>query len=318
MSDLLDPNEVPDSPWSKAVPNLQIAWDSTSFRWAQECPRKYQLSMILSKTSKKFKAPLTFGILMHKALEVAHRAMAEGKEFEEAVSLAVDFSLREGKDLDHPDNLEKERSRFGLVRAVVWYLDHFYRDTTRTMILDNGKPAVELAFRFTLPLDSPDGVPYLWCGHIDRIVMVDDRPAINDYKTTKYSIGENFFKQFSMSNQMTGYILAGQILLHHEKPLREVLIDGIELKVNFNRFLRGATERTPEQLEEWIQHTIAWIKQFERYAEESFWPMNRESCDKYGGCPFREVCSKGPSTREEWLQAEYEDKVWNPLENREP
>jgi hypothetical protein len=42
--------------------------------------------------------------------------------------------------------------------------------------------------------------------------------------------------------------------------------------------------------------------------------MNDTACDKYGGCEFREVCSKSPSVRDKFLKADFkQEEPWNPL-----
>lgn len=37
------------------------------------------------------------------------------------------------------------------------------------------------------------------------------------------------------------------------------------------------------------------------------------NCHVYGGCSFREVCSKSPAVREQWLKQGFEKRVWDPL-----
>jgi len=41
------------------------------------------------------------------------------------------------------------------------------------------------------------------------------------------------------------------------------------------------------------------------------------NCHHYGGCQFREVCSKDPSARKMYLEKDFVQQVWNPLEERE-
>ena len=58
----------------------------------------------------------------------------------------------------------------------------------------------------------------------------------------------------------------------------------------------------------------------EAYAEAGYWPMNDTACDKFGGCRFREVCSKSPDVREMFLKTDFikleEAGRWNPLKSR--
>ncbi|MGI9609761.1 MAG: PD-(D/E)XK nuclease family protein [Acidimicrobiia bacterium] len=282
--------------------------------WLQTCPRKYQLSKIDMWVSKEFQVPLVFGILFHSAMENYHRAKAAGEDHEEATLTTLRYCLTAGQELSQSD--DNTRTKFTLVRSVLWYLDQFKDDPIETVILENGKAAVELSFRVALPITNPDGTEYLWCGHIDRLGYTHEDYLVTDYKTTKGSLGDSFTAKFSPNNQVSGYIFGATSILPRE-PLKKVMIDGVELKVGFNRYLRTFADRKPEQIEEWVEHTMYWIKMAERFVEDDFWPMNLESCDKFGGCVFRGICSKSPSMRPQWLKGSFKQKNWNPLESRE-
>ena len=65
-------------------------------------------------------------------------------------------------------------NRLTLLRSVVWYLDQFEHDSLETVILQDGKPAVELSFRFLTNYQAPTGEPFLLCGHFDRVALFND------------------------------------------------------------------------------------------------------------------------------------------------
>ena len=85
------------TPFTKANPKLQLAWDSTSIGWLKTCPRKYQLKMLDNWTTKASAAPLEFGIMYHSALESYDKARAKGLSHEEAQGLAVKEALIKSK-----------------------------------------------------------------------------------------------------------------------------------------------------------------------------------------------------------------------------
>jgi len=311
---------VLNDPWSEYIPDLQIAWDSTTYRTFLECPRKYQYAHISGWRSTRDAPALSFGILMHKAVETYHVLKAAGATEKIALRQVVKFCMRDGLVLnqiagrmDKPDNA---RTRSALVRAALWYLFTHQDDVAKTYILANGKPATELSFRVSLDLMSPDGIPYIWCGHIDRVIEMDGALMPSDLKTTAYALSDRWFEQFSPNIQMSGYLFACKIILP-SVPINKILIDGVELKVNFNRYMRAFTSRTPAQMEEWLFNIHTHIRHAEVYATERYWPMNEQSCDKYGGCVFRRVCSRDPASRKTWLEADFKIDKWNPLESRE-
>lgn len=334
--------------FSSQIPGLQIAWDSTSLGLLKECPKKYFYTMILGYV-RGTNVHLDFGLYLHSALEFFDKAKATGISYEDALDATVTEVLKMtgtniptwtcGEHNHFSDNLEtcptcgkpveliegefgflpwssndSYKNRFTLLRTVIWYLDHFKNDVVETIILSNGKPAVELSFKMEIPLPSPEGEAYLLCGHIDRLVDFNGAPWVMDRKTTKSALDNRYFSNYSPDNQMSLYALASNVILN--VPSKGVIIDGIQVAVNFSRFARGFANRTQAQLEEWLADTMTVIRQAETYADAQHWPMNDKSCDKYGGCPFREICAKDPRTREPFLKSNFTRRVWNPLEAR--
>jgi len=248
---------------------------------------------------------------------------------------------------------EELKSKDNLLRTVVWYLDHYENDAAETVILANGKPAVELSFQFELEFGpqakphkwmlrkdnetwdcyicgktmhesqrDPDNLgtcttqPYLLCGHLDKVVKFSGDLFVMDHKTTTSTPGAYFFDNFNPHNQMTVYTIASQTIM--KSPIKGVIVDAVQIAVGFSRPVRGITYRTNDQLEEWLGDTQRWLRAAEGYAEEDFWPMNDTACGMYGGCRFREVCSKSPSVRQKWLESNFtqENERWNPLKPR--
>ena len=118
---------------------------------------------------------------------------------------------------------------------------------------------------------------------------------------------------------MTLYSLAGQVVI--DSPVRGVIIEAAQILLDKpNRFVRGFTYRTQDQLNEWIADLRYTLSLAESFAEAGHWPMNDTACDKFGGCKFREVCSKSPSVRKIWLASDFtqlpENERWNPLKAR--
>src|SRR4029077_7392652 len=99
------------------------------------------------------------------------------------------------------------------------------------------------------------------------------------------------------------YTLASGVIF--ENPVKGVIIDAVQLLMEDTRCSRGTTYRTPDQLQEWLRDLKVWLEKSIEYAQDGYWPMNDTACDKYGGCEFREVCSKSPSVRDKFLKADF-------------
>ena len=319
MTSIIAPEPAP-SPFLPGT-NIQFAWDSTSIGLIKTCPRLYYYTMIEGWVPKDESVHLTFGREYHQALQDYDMCRASGLDHTESMFQSVRELLfrTEGFRPDPDTKAGKYKSREALVRTVIWYLDSVRQnDNFRTHILANGKPAVELSFRFELPFGPNSDQPYLLCGHLDRVCTDGNDLYIEDHKTTTSSLGDYFFNQFEPHNQMSLYTFGGQIVL--ETTVRGVIINGVQLLVDSSRFVRGFTFRTPDQIEEWVTDLSRWLDLAEWFASNSTWPQNDTACDKFGGCRFRNVCSKSPGVRDIYLKSNFtkvpEDEKWNPLKPR--
>jgi len=250
--------------------------------------------------------------------------------------------------VDRNSRAGRYKNRETIVALVIDYLDHFVDDPAETFILDTGEPAVEVSFRFELDwgpqtylqvedytiqpgainmvnadgspnVRIPNDQPYLLCGHLDRVVNFNDELYVMDRKTSISTLSSYYFNQWTPNNQMTLYTLAGKTVLH--SPIKGVIIDAAQVLLEKpNAFQRGFTYRTEDQLTEWLQDLRFWLHQAETFATANYWPQNDTACDKFGGCKFREVCSKSPQVREQYLKASFDkledSEKWNPLKAR--
>ncbi len=327
-------------PFLQSQPTLQFAWDNTSLVLLKECPRKYYYAIICGYRPLRKAPPLYFGGMFHKALEVYDEARAKGTDHTEAQVLAVKKAMLSTMHVE-PEKQEESfdpetgevtlktvpprlvlwqsddpnRSRETLIRSICWYTEHFRDDVLKTYVFPDGTPAIELSFRFDLPINTPDGDPYLYVGHIDKVAEMANQLWNVERKHTKRTLSSSYFSGYTPNGQVTGYSFAGKVVLH--KPVSGTIVDATQVAVGFNRHARHMAMRNEEQLNEWLVNTIHWIKMAEHYAASDYWPMNEESCHKYSGCQFRDVCSKSPSNRQVWLDRDFHKDPWNPLKNRD-
>ena len=312
--------------------HIQFAWDSTCLGLIKSCPRLYQYTMIDGYVAKGESIHLRFGIEYHQALQDYDIARAEGTSHEDAVHSAISELVRRTHDWSVDETVKpgKYKNRQTLVSLVLDYLDHYVDDPAETYIKSDGKPAVELSFRFELDwgpngwhhgdtYTNADPQPYLLCGHMDRVVSFNDQLFVMDHKITTTTPSQYYFDQYEPHNQMTLYTIAGQVVLG--APIKGVIVRAAQILLEKeNRFVSGFTIRTPDQLEEWMYDLRLHLERAEEYATAGYWPMNDTACDKFGGCKFRGVCSKSPSVRHIYLNSDFEqlplEERWNPLRSR--
>lgn len=319
-----------NSSFSPHLPTLQTVWDSTSIGEARLCERRYKYSIVDGYQPRDTNVHLYFGGLYAKSFERFHNYIAKGDSRKAATERVVSQILSDTwrKDLGRPwPSDDSLKNRGTLIRSVTWYLAQFENDPLETVILRNGKPAVELHFDYDVGYTSRlTGESFRLTGHIDRVALFESRPAIVDQKTTKFQISPSYFARFNPDTQVSAYLCAGSHILG--EPILDMVIDAAQIKVNSTTFQRGVVGRTPAQLDEWISDLFPFFERMERNAEHSQWPMNDKACGiphvdpktqeiKYGGCPFREVCSADPSMRELLLKAGFTKRQWDPAKPRE-
>lgn len=322
MSTMLSMEHFPANrkSFSATVPLHQIGWDSTSLGALKLCPYYYYLNIVFGMQSKHDNIHFTFGIELHAALEYYDRLKAQGEDHDPATRATIKQLFIRTWDVQRNRPWYSEdpyKNRFTLIRSVAWYLEQFRDDPLRTIILADGKPAVELSYSWPTHLSSHlTGETYWLCGHLDRMVynMTDDAYIV-DRKTTKGQIKDAFFEKFNPDNQMSGYYLAGKLAFSQE--IRGIIIDAVQTGATFTRFQRGYTTRNQAQLDEWLRDTELWITQAARYAEAGYWPQNDKACDHYGGCVYRGICAMSPEVREKHLMAQFTRRVWDPFVTRE-
>jgi hypothetical protein len=255
-------------------------------------------------------AHLIFGQHYASSLERFHKFRAEGLSFDEALHTVVLRALRDTWIDGKPwESMHNAKTRENLIRSIVWYIDTFENDPLQTVILIDGKAAAEYSFL----LEVDNGI--LFSGHIDRVVTMGPDYYLTDNKTTGHTITRHYFEQFDMSLQMSMYTFAGQAT--YNLPIKGVIIDAAQIAVGFTSFERGMTYRTNEQLDEWYEDMMRLIHNTRQMTAEGYFPMNVSSCDKFGGCEFRHVCSKPKSLRDNFLRADFRKRIpWNPMERR--
>lgn len=305
------------TPFCQAEPGVISRWSPSTLDLLQECPRKFFYEKLARYTEKEFSVHLWFGTVYHEAITRYRRSTQLDKlPHEEAVLKTMEYCLEEWdkvRDVDPwPDNKKGVEQ---LCRAVLWYIDDAADSSFAPVHRPDGSLALELDFLIELPMENPDGEPYVLFGIVDELAQLKEpvtnrMPIIRDRKTTGAQLNDNYFQQFKPNNQTAAYGIAGHVALEGQ-PF-SVMIEAMQTQVGGTRFQNLFVEYSKEELDEWIQDQMYWIKQAEVYAENNYWPMNRTACTHKGGCKFWETCGKAPSVRQTVLHSDFKKlpSVW--------
>lgn len=295
---------------------LQFAWDATSITLAEECLRKYKYKLIDGWQRDGRPVHLRFGGHYATALEHFYKHRALGLTIDEALEEVVFEALVDTWDRteENPDGApwdsgHNTKTRENLIRTIVWYVAQFGEEKTTVVQLANGKPAVELSFSFEVSDDI------VFCGHLDRLVEYASDPYVMDQKTTQSTITPRYFEGYNPDIQMSMYTFAGKAVFGI--PVKGVIIDAASIMVGFTRFERGFTFRSSAQLDEWFDNSMLTVEAARKATRENYFPMNRTSCGNYGGCEFREICSRSPEVRPQFLAGGFtRGERWDPIKRR--
>jgi hypothetical protein len=317
-----EPTQKPNSSFVPGT-QLQWAWDSVSLGLFKQCAHKYYLTLIEGWHLHPQPVALQFGIYFHKCMETRLRLLARGMDPHEVQLRTVRLALLLGESLQPG---RTERTKETLARAVSWYCEQFNDDAMRVTTRPNGEPTVEYSFIIPLADDKGpfqvDGHQMYMCGHLDAYVEFLGDYWVCDYKTSKGTLDDNFFADFSNSYQQKGYMAAAHTLASTPSsaipaPPKGVIITGIELGVNYNRFARQQVTWTTMQLNDYLTDLKVLIESAALFADRGRWPHNETQCvGRYGKCPFFDVCAATPPARQRLLESSFRKSVWDPAASR--
>ncbi len=293
--------------------------DNTSLSNFKECPQKYYLGIECGYRRKHVAAPLIFGGIYHDLLELFDRVLAAGLSRDDALRVVLRHALAYSDELS--ELADDKRNMPSLLRALVWYEMTYRHDPFKTVILPNGHPAVELSFRLEFPLqlfnwETNEVEDVLYCGHIDKVVEYNSQIFAMEHKHTVSALGDYYYDRYTFSSQISGYAVALRSIWNLEAI--GAVIDSTSIGVTFTRFGRRTASRVEDHLEEWIEDTKYWITQVYEAKKTQNFPRNTESCSKYGGCQFKDVCFARPGARDAVLNSDFKIEHWNPMKPRGP
>ena len=318
---------------------LEIDWTSISNYLA--CPRKALWSLIHARNEPR-SAALLYGNAIHHALEAHHRGerdlekvLARGRlEFQGVDALFLDWRNED----KYTDTIIRYIKKYDETDPILF----------QPITFDDGSLMVEQAFSLPLTqirvnqyvpwsytqLVAPDNrassheptrfwidnIHVQWTGVIDLGLTSQGQRWVMDHKTSSIG-GQTFWDQFTLSQQLRGYIWAAQSITGHtyeggvvnalfgRKPSAKGQGKDLELERQWIHY-------RPDQISEWhTSMTSIVVDLVHRVVTDNF-PEHSNACvGKYGRCTYLDVCSMPRDARLTMLASDqYADNVWNPLD----
>tara|TARA_R110002051_G_scaffold191692_4_gene260389 strand:- start:263 stop:1171 length:909 start_codon:yes stop_codon:yes gene_type:complete len=284
---------------------ITLVADSTALNLSSLCGQKYFYEQVLSLVSARLTpvktvteteggAYLNKGDLLHTFLRIYYKLRKRDVPFNTCRELALEYGRTYAITLhDVPIHVCEH-----IARQFSAYCE-FYRH-------ENWK-IVEVEHYFAKELYRDDEIRIIYEGIIDLFVEAEGiQGAVPvDHKSSKRRQAFT-----NMGNQFKGYCWAS--------GANRCFVN----KVGFQKTLapKERFQREPKHfsraiLDEWKSHAVYHLKELAWRLSEDVWPMDETSCDKFGGCSYRQICETPPSGRGFRIFRDYSIRIpWNPAE----
>lgn len=301
--------------------------DNTAQKDYMNCPSKYVKGMVWHRRgSGPPTPPLNYGSCWHTTLETSYAApQLPWDDLFDHVRAAVIRRWEESTKLDDHRTLDR------LLLEYRKYIAHYglpWDEPDKTVGWPDA-PLVELAVDVPIP-----GARHPYAGKLDRIVKTrSGQYIIEDHKTTA-TLRSDYFKQWTIDNQMIGYAAIASIITG--LPISGVRINLHVVHKSDSVFERQTIPFSKPRIESWYRNYDQWLDRLERsmelheQAEELYthegwspeyerlhleaWPQNFTACaGKYSMCQYYDICTLPPHLREEALAANFIVAPWDPL-----
>lgn len=307
--------------------------DNTMLITYQRCPLLYKTRIKDWWTSPYASGALNHGQAMHAALAAWYQGAIDGLSTNQRIEAAV-AALADAWPANHP--VDDFRTKTKAVEVLVKYINQYPFESFQVT-------AVEVPFTFLLdrailwckscetenpPTMGPGGPPRMSCkfcggaleeieygGVIDAMTQFGAGSAsvqyILEHKTTS-ELGQYYFVQWEIHNQVTGYCWGGQ-------QASGKLIGGANVNVicltrggniKFDRKMIGVN---PSQIEEWKNDVARTCNEIAYAERNGHWRKSTDHCvTKYGTCQFHSVhLLSDPEDRRRRLETDYIKQEWD-------
>ena len=272
-------------------------YDYTTIDTFQTCRKKYYYWGVRHLQTRTKSPALLFGGAIHDALDLYY-------------TKGLDVALENFRETYQDRETDDLRTVANGVKLMEWYAKVYHTEPFEIM----GKPETGFVF----PIGD-----VLWGGRMDLPVKwkQDGSLWIMEHKTTS-KVGFNFFNQFDLDKQITGYILAmeaftGQTvqgcLVNLLQPWKEVKRVTAKTKKPEDHFIRAPQTRTKELKERFklnvhrIVRDINWCEENNEFYEAE----KKDICFYYNyDCPYKGLCLYGEDER--IIKRDYVVEKWSP------
>lgn len=275
--------------------------DSSKMKCFLECPRKFYWRYCRHLVPVRKSPALAFGRAIHEALYTWYDR-DKNESLKEAAEYAIDIFHSMWTDIPEDDKRTHEKGE-ELLRG-------YFKEYP-------GEP-----FKFVTPPETSFKIKffdYYLIGRFDGVIEWNNMVMPFDHKTAS-AMGKYYFDRFRPDLQITKYCWVTRVIAK-ERGLSPK-IHGAYLNILYFTKTKVGYEREIITREQWE------IDQFVKIALQIMddinsrdpevmedWFPNWTSCNKWGACKYKDMCTTDEPER--FVDFLYEEEIWNPLTTEE-
>jgi hypothetical protein len=278
-----------------------VVLDNTILSTLMSCPRLSDFRFNMNLVGLKGKSPsLEMGSIVHTIIEYYYKASMQGA----TRANSIDLGMRAGRAMANNNEETKNATSEDIelvFTTMEQYFDYYKNDFWIPLEVEKVIAKV---------LYEDDEIRILWKAKLDALVDTNQGIFPTDHKTMKQRRDT-----LSLNNQFMGQCLV--------TGTTQVIINKIGFQTTLKpneKFTRPVISYNTDRLVEW-QGTILpyYAKLLLMYEEAGYYPPNYTHCEnKYGFCPFKDVCEAPPNLRENELKNNFMvGKPWDPSNEKE-
>jgi len=267
----------------------------------QNCPMRHFWCYELGIRPAKTAAPLRMGTLWHQAMEWI-ASLEDPQKAYPLLHQAID-------EADYPDDLTRETDRHTLCNLLAGYLWRWGGTGVKVLACEE---------EFVMPLYHPaTGEASAWqvAGKRDKRILLDGRELVMEHKTSSEDLSpeSEYWTRLQMDPQISVYVLSCRMaggavdsvlydvtrkptirLRQKETPeeFGKRLLSDIQERPDYY-YARREIPRLVSDLDQARSDLWAYAELIEHFREHGHWPRNTSACNRFGRCPYWDLCANG-------------------------
>lgn len=222
----------------------------------------------------------------------------------------------------YDDPSDRKRTMSNMEASCISYLTRYFQ-SDMPVAVKGDLIGVEIPFVLEVKRIRYSGIyetsileqqTHYYCGRIDGVHQYGDVLAVAENKTAA-QLSSTWRTAFAISNQVTGYTIAGTEIFQEE--ITNAFVMGMQIPLPrdvYNGVVFEPMSRTVSDRIRWAEWFFSSIETYEKYVSQpTAAPRYSHSCNRFfSACEFIPVCA---STREEQDQIISDMRVeeWDPL-----